>query len=149
MILNARGPRRRSAGGPRPSGGAHAGAAWREARCVPAAVTPSPRLNKQQRQRQSGYRRDRVARFAEEGREGVGEEQRADAAATGSEQLQLSAAMALTVQNIRRVLKGVRYFFMVLVFLAFVYFIFTMVSLGSGGTIDVLSEVPVYLSEER
>ena len=57
--------------------------------------------------------------------------------------------MALTVQNIRRVLKGVRYFFMVLVFLSFVYFVFTMISLGTGGTIDVLSEVPVYLSEER
>ena len=55
--------------------------------------------------------------------------------------------MALTVQSIRRVLKGVRYFFMTLVFLAFAYFVFTMISLGSGGTIDVLSEVPVYLSE--
>jgi len=55
--------------------------------------------------------------------------------------------MALTVQSIRRVLKGVRYFFMVLVFLSFAYFVFTIVSLGGGGTIDVLSEVPVYLSE--
>lgn len=55
--------------------------------------------------------------------------------------------MALTVQNIRRVLKGVRYFFMVLVFLSFSYFVYTMISLGSAGTIDVLSETPVYLSE--
>ena len=55
--------------------------------------------------------------------------------------------MALTVQSIRRVLKGVRYFFMALVFLSFAYFVFTMVSLGGAGTIDVLSEVPVYLSE--
>jgi hypothetical protein len=55
--------------------------------------------------------------------------------------------MALTVQSIRRVLKGVRYFFMALVILSFTYFMFTMVSLGGGGTIDVLSEVPVYLSE--
>lgn len=55
--------------------------------------------------------------------------------------------MALSVDSIRRVLKGVRYFFLALVLLAFGYFLYTMVSLGSGGTLDVLSEVPVYLSE--
>ena len=57
------------------------------------------------------------------------------------------AEMPLTVQSIRRVLKAVRCFFLSLVLAAFAYFVYTMLALGGGGTLDVLGEVPVFLSE--